>query len=230
MSDDGGLDLVGAGKLAKAIPAKAWVQLVDTACTTFKAALAPLTATTSGIGRLVEAKFDRLIDAEKILAAETMKRATEKMSNSKHTPSGTAKANIVIAVVESSANETEPILRELWANLLAQELVSGTVHPEIPKVLARLSSSDAQLLAQIAERGSDKSVILKRALKQFTASISILGLAVDLASLDDANSFAHEHLGNLHLIRRDQGVWGLTRTGEAFIEAVTDSWGSAHAV
>ena len=61
MSDETSLDITGVGKLAKAIPAKAWAQIVDTACTTFRQVVAPVTALTSGVGRLLDAKFDALL-------------------------------------------------------------------------------------------------------------------------------------------------------------------------
>ncbi|WP_238115046.1 hypothetical protein [Vibrio cincinnatiensis] len=51
MSEDG-LDIVGIGKLAKAIPEKSWNKVVATACETFEKCLAPITETTGGIGRL----------------------------------------------------------------------------------------------------------------------------------------------------------------------------------
>jgi len=89
MTENTGLNVVGVGKLAKAIPQKAWVQVVDTACKTFSDAIAPLTALTSGIGRLIEAKFDCLVDAEKVLAAGTMAGAQEKVVKSKKKPIGT---------------------------------------------------------------------------------------------------------------------------------------------
>lgn len=224
MSDDSGLDLVGAGKLAKAIPAKAWTQIVDTACTTFNSALAPLTATTSGIGRLITAKFDRLVDAEKVLTAQTLARATEKVTKSKKTPNGKAKASIVIASIESSASETDGVLRELWANLLAQEIVTGSVHPEFPRILSRLSSSDAKLLSQIAEREGSKSLDFTRAIKRLNASISIFGASISLLQSDEDSSFMHEHLASLNLTKRRDGIWTLTSTGKAFIQSVTDSW------
>jgi hypothetical protein len=228
MTEETGLDVVGIGKLAKAIPQKAWVQVVDTACKTFREAIAPFTALTSGTGRLIEAKFDRLVDTEKVLAAEAMSKAQEKIAQSKKKPSGSAKAKIIIAAIEATATETDMVARELWSNLLAQEIVNGNVHPEFPKILGRLSASDAQLLAQIAERQKDKSAQLKIAIKAFSASISyILRIAavelIQPVQPDEKGSFAHEHLANLNLIRRREGVWGLTLTGKAFIQSVSDS-------
>src|SRR5688572_31136443 len=48
MSEDQSLDIVGVGRLAKAIPQAAWRRVVDTACDTFEKAVAPITETTSG--------------------------------------------------------------------------------------------------------------------------------------------------------------------------------------
>jgi len=114
--------------------------------------------------------------------------------------------------------------------LLAQEIVAGKVHPEFPKILSRLSAHDAQILAQIAEREKDKSVALKRAVKRFSASLSILGFGVGLMASDEQGSFTHEHLANLNLIRRRDGIWALTLTGKAFIQSVSDAWDDERAV
>src|SRR5205814_7547549 len=92
IAEDNSLDSVGVGKLAKAIPQKAWLAVVETACETFRSCIAPITKTTSGIGRLIDAKFDRLVDAEKILAADVMSRATEKAHAAKHTKPETTPA------------------------------------------------------------------------------------------------------------------------------------------
>lgn len=230
MSEETGLDIVGVGKLAKAIPQKAWVQLVDTACKTFREVIAPLTALTSGTGRLIEAKFDRLVDAEKVLAADAMAKAQEKITQSKKKPTGKAKASVVIAAIEATGTETDVVARELWSNLLAQEIITGDVHPEFPRILSRLGAGDAKLLAEIAEQEQDKSAQLKIALRRFSANISGIGISLDLLRQDEESSFTHEHLASLNLVRRKDGVWNLTLTGKAFIQSVSDSWNDTQAV
>lgn len=219
MADDSGLDVTGVGKLAKAIPQKAWIQLVDTACITFREAIAPLTAISSGFGRLITAKFDRLVDAEKVLAAENVAKAQDKATRSKRAPSGTPKANIIIAAIEASGIQTDLLLRELWANLLPQELVTANIHPEFPHILSRLNAPDAQLLAQVADREHAKSEELKKIITKFSAGI--LGFSITVLGSERA-SFNHEHLHHLNLIEKDEGLWRLTYTGRAFIQAVIE--------
>jgi len=91
-------------------------------------------------------------------------------------------------------------------------------------MLQRLSSSDAHVLSQIAEQEKDKSVAFKKALKRFAVSFSMAGVAIELIHPDEKGSFIHEHLSHLHLVRKSDGMWSLTLTGKAFIQAVSDSW------
>jgi adenine C2-methylase RlmN of 23S rRNA A2503 and tRNA A37 len=39
--------------------------------------MAPITVTTSGFGRLIQARFDRMIDAQKVLAAVSLWHAAD---------------------------------------------------------------------------------------------------------------------------------------------------------
>lgn len=222
MSDDQSIDLAGAGKVAEAIPDTAWVQLVDTACTTFRDVLAPLTSLSSGVGRLIESKFDRLVDAEKVLAAEMLNSADKKSKKRKKSYHSRRpfNANLMIDAIEKSATETDPVIRELWSNLLAEEISEGEAHPEFARILGRLSGQDAQILAEIAEQVTDKSVAFKKAANSFMASIGMFGISLEIRQ---NGSFNHEHLKSLGLIERQSGAWELTLIGEAFIHAVSDT-------
>ena len=54
-------------QLAKAIPEAGWLQIIDTACKTFTDILAPITATSAGVGALIQAKFDSMTDVQRYM-------------------------------------------------------------------------------------------------------------------------------------------------------------------
>lgn len=221
MAEENSLDLIGVGKLAKAIPAKSWSQIVDTACLTFREVFAPITSTTSGLGRLIDAKFDRLVDAEKVLVAKAMANAAKKAGGKKRTHNRLPKASILIGSIERTAIETDGVLRELWSNLIAQELIDGSVHPEFLSILSRLSAADAHVLAKIAENEKDPNFKTKKIAARF--KVSLVGIVISGADIfREETTFSTEHLSNLGLIGSENGIWSLTLTGKAFISAVSD--------
>jgi hypothetical protein len=217
---DSSVDLIGAGKLAKAIPPKAWEKLVTTACDTFTRVLAPITQTTSGLGRLIQAWFDRLVDAQKVLAAETLSTASSRASSVKRQKARQPSGSIMIAALTAASTETNETLRDLWSNLLAQEISGGEVHPEFVDILKRISVSDAKVLAKIARQGN--RTLSRVAMHAFRKTLIRTLVAIDLGEFSEGASFSHEHLARLNLIERRDGLWNLTLTGRAFIEAVSD--------
>jgi hypothetical protein len=133
---DTSFDLVGVGRAMKAIPATAWQRLVDTACDTFESLIAPVTESAAGVGRLVQAKFDKLVDVEKVLAAEAVATASKK-AKATGRKTQAPRAQILLQVIEHASQEADIGVRELWSNLLAHEMLSNGVHPEIGRVLGR---------------------------------------------------------------------------------------------
>ena len=225
----GELDIVGAGKLAEAIPAESWNQVVNTACDTFKSLLAPLTSVTSGTGRLISARFDRLVDGEKLLATQMLESASKKASDSTSKSDKAPRTSMIIKVIEASSTETDETLQELWSNLLANELVDNSIHPEFIQILSRLSSTDAYRLIELAQRSDPP--------KKVTLSFKIFGFEINLRDIvEEPTDFTNIHLSNLGLIERptveviENGIikyrsevyWSLTIVGEAFISAVTN--------
>ena len=220
MSDeDKSLDLTGIGKLAKAIPASSWNKLVKTACDTFTQFLSPITSATTGLGRLIQAKFDGMVDVQKVLAADAVKKATEKVTNTGKKPKGNPKSLIMIRAIENASNETDPNLREIWSNLMANEIIDNQVHPEFPKLLERLSSNDAVTLAEIADESKKDSV--KKATRSIVYGLQIMGISFS-ALVEEATDFSREYLQNLSLIKKTSGQWRLTFFGEEFLKAVAD--------
>ena len=230
MTEDKSIDIVGVGKLAEAIPDESWNQIVDTACNTFEKLLAPITSVTGGVGRLINAKFERLVDAEKLLATQLLERASNKASNRVSESSGTPRASIIIKVIESSSTETDETLQELWSNLLANELVNNSIHPEFIQILSRLSSTDAYRLVELAERSKPPQKV--------ALSFKVFGFEINLKdTLEEPTDFTNAHLSRLGLVERPliktqdnkgnitckQAVyWNLTLIGEEFVSAVTN--------
>ena len=217
--DDKSLDLTGMGKLAKAIPASSWNRLVKTACDTFSSLLSPITAATTGLGRLIQAKFDGMVDAQKVLAADSVRRAKEKVENTGRRPKGNPKSIILIKAIENASNETEDNLRDIWANLIANEILDNKVHPEFPRTLERLSSNDAVTLTEIAEESRKDSV--KKATRSVIHGLQIMGVSFS-ALVEEDSDFSREHLKNLNIITKSSGQWRLTLFGEEFLKAVAD--------
>src|SRR6266850_8567238 len=75
-ADSEGLDVAGFGKIAKAIPAKVYQRSAEVVLTTFQDLIAPITETTSGLGRYIRQKFDAMVEVEKALATYTLEEAT----------------------------------------------------------------------------------------------------------------------------------------------------------
>lgn len=214
-----GFDLTGVGKAMQAIPPSAWQRMVDTACTTVEKTLAPITETAHGIGRLIKAKFDGLVDIQQVLAAESIASAKKKAENSGRELKN-PRPQILLQVIEQAANETDGGIRELWSNLLAQEMITQNVHPEITRVLSRISSEDAQLLVNITEEKPSKiSQLFADAVR---AALGSMAFGISVSFKSEQSTFNHAHLRNLGLISKQDGRWGLTVLGEGFIQAVTD--------
>ena len=202
-------------KLAKTVSEEAWTQLAKTACETFEKLIYPLTATTEGIGRLIEIRFNALQDEQKIIAAKCFQEVSEKIENSKNRQNAgvVIKPVIVYESLDNTDNQTDETIRSLWANLLANEFIDGNVHPEIAKLLTRITSKDALLLLEISKNDSEPLPI--KVLKAMASSYT-LGL------LNKGKTFNHVHLENLGLIHDLEKNWYLTTAGREFLRCVSD--------
>jgi hypothetical protein len=220
-----GSDLTGVGKVAKSIPDKAWNKLVATACETFEKIIYPITATTSGMGGLIKAKFDQLINEEKVLVAEVFKVAEVKAKGSKKEKKKEANPHILITVINQSAIPTDNNIRELWGNLLAREISQGGVHPEIANILTRINSDDAIRLIEITElpnviekneRNSEWGISFQLFKEAF------MNVSTMKAYIPREDTFSEKLLENLNLIKKRGDGWILTPIGREFIKSVSD--------
>lgn len=212
------MDEKTVAELAKSIPDSAWNRMVKSACDAFDKSLAPLTELTSGIGRLIKAKFDNLLDEEKVLVGETFVKAEQKITDSGKEMKGNHNLNIVLQVVQESCKQTDEKLRDLWANLLANELTDGGVHPEIVSILKRISSEDARVLLKVSE--NTPKMINQKLMETF--SQAFLGVANNRVLFGyKKDSFSEKLLEQLGLIKKDTNVWKLTEIGIGFIDIVS---------
>src|SRR5579883_2762302 len=145
------IDLVGLGKVAKAIPPEVYKQTTKTALKTFESVVAPLTQFTDGFGRLIRQKFDNWLETQKAIGAYTLEqavnRAKAQMQGEPLKPPAHPKS--FLRALEESSLETDSLLHEMWVNLLASQLVERNNHPHFVGILSELGPEEARLLAAL---------------------------------------------------------------------------------
>lgn len=200
-------------QIAKAVPKEAWAQLSKTACETFEKIIFPVTATTEGVGRLIQNKFDQLSIEQKIIAAKCLQEADQKVKSKDQKKNVVIKPLVVYEAIENVDQQTDETIRTLWSNLLANEFTEGRVHPEIAKLLSKLTTEDALLLVEIAKKDevSAPSLVLK-----------MLASKVTLGLMHEKKTFNHIHLENLGLIQDLENIWCLTTAGRELLSCVSD--------
>jgi hypothetical protein len=153
-NEDKSIDIVGFGKIAKAIPPKVYEQTTKTLLTTFQQLTAPITETTGGLGRYLKQKFDNMVDAEKAIATYTVEkalaRAKSKLDAEHKSLLPPPSTKTFVRSIEEAAKETDPLLHEMWANLIASQLSSGTCHPHFVEILSHFTPEEAKLLISLS--------------------------------------------------------------------------------
>jgi len=148
-----GLDLAGFGKLAKSIPKEVYYKTAETLLSTFEKLTAPITETTSGLGRYLRQKFDNFVEVEKALATFTIEKAILKAQTKAVTLNCCIHAPLhpksFIKAIEEASKETDPLLHEMWANLIVSQITEINCHPHFVEVLPHLSPSEARMLASL---------------------------------------------------------------------------------
>ncbi len=220
---DQSLDLTGLGKALDALPDDAKQRPIHLICETIEKLIRPATATTDGIGRWIESKFDSLIEpqqraAQAVLVDAVKKTAAAQESGSKE--NGSPKPRVVVEAIEGASLEGDPVLQQLWSNLLAQELRAGDIHPEMVNTLTKLAPADAHALIELAKGDDGFLSALARAISG--VSITTFPIALSWPKPSAPWSFSHQHLRELGLISDTEGSWRLTKKGEAMLHAVSD--------
>ena len=145
-----GLDLLGIGKLVKSIPPEVYTRSTKTALAMLEQLASPVTETTAGLGRYVKQKFDNMVDVEKARGSyaveEAIRRAREKSQITGQIMQSPASPKTFVKAIEEASKESDPMLHEMWANLIASQLVEETCHPHFVEILSHFSPAEAKLL------------------------------------------------------------------------------------
>jgi len=198
-------------EIVKALPKESINEITKVACDTFRDVVYPITATTRGLGLLIEDKFNSLSDAQKILASEAIRKTAEKASqhggvnSSEH-----MKPEVFYVALDNIDSHVDQVQSEVWTNVMAREVQTGNIHPEIVKTLSRLASRDVLLLNDIAFN-QDKDGF-SRFLAHFTKD--------DAAFSPVRKSFNHFFLEELGLIVKNENKWNTTYKGVELLKSV----------
>lgn len=226
--DDKSIDLFGLGKLAKAIPEYVYTKTTDTPLKTFEIIIAPITETTSGLGRYIKQKFDNMVEIERSLLEYSLEKTKNKLERKGLKPNSSPSPRSIVRIIEELSKETDYLLNEMWTNLLCTEITSGKSHPFFINALSSLSKGEAILLQNLKsfdEVGEFKKniLMLPRSIRYYIIEDQgaqaewnmpcALLLEYGLASTVVPKS--HQSGDNTALLYR-------TELGDAFLKAVTE--------
>jgi len=172
----------------------------------------PITATTVGVGKLIEQKFSTLNDVQKLIAEQTLREAAEKILKAKNSDfkNVVVKPQVIYTVLENTDSQSDDFIRSLWVNVTARELSEGSVHPEIVRLFSKLTAPDLIVLGELHSQGSSFTKLLFKAL----SSTYTLGVS------RDPKSFHHVYLADLGLIDEISGKWFITTKGKELMRCI----------
>jgi len=196
-------------EVLKEIPKEVWGATIDIV----GKLIFPITATTVGVGKLIEQKFSTLNDVQKIIAEQTLREATEKVREIKNQDftNVVVKPQVIYLVLDNADNQTDDFTRSLWSNVAAREFSEGSVHPEIARLFSKLTAPDLVVLSEIHSKSSSITKLIFKAL----ASAYTLGIS------RDPKSFHHVYLTDLGLIDEVSGKWFVTTKGKELLRCIS---------
>jgi hypothetical protein len=194
----------------KEVPKEVWGASVEV----INKLIYPITATTVGIGKLIEQKFSTLNEVQKLIAEQTLREATDKITkvNNNDFTNVVVKPQVIYTVLDNSDSQSDDFIRSLWANVTARELSEGSVHPEIVRLFAKLTAPDLMVLTDLyAENVTITKMLFKALSSTYTLGIS-----------RDPKSFHHVYLSDLGLIDEVSGKWFITTKGKELMRCISD--------
>ena len=194
----------------KDVPKEVWGATVEVV----NKLIYPITATTVGVGKLIELKFSTLNELQKIIAEQTLREATEKVSKIKNPDFSNVvvKPQVIYTVLENADSQSDEFVRSLWANVTARELSEGSVHPEIVRLFSKITAPDLMVLSELHAASSSITTLIFKAL----SSAYTLGIS------RDPKSFHHVYLSDLGLIVDISGKWFITTKGKELMRCISE--------
>jgi len=194
----------------KEVPKEVWSASVEV----INKLIYPITATTVGVGKLIEQKFSTLNEVQKLIAEQTLREATDKISkaNNNNFTNVVVKPQIIYTVLDNSDSQSDDFIRSLWANVTARELSEGSVHPEIVRLFTKLTAPDLMILTKLYS----ENVTITKMLFKALSSTYTLGIYRDL------KSFHHVYLSDLGLIDEVSGKWFITIKGKELMRCISE--------
>ena len=151
-----GIDLVGLGKIAEAIPDEVYIDATKFTTEKIDQTLSPIFEVTSGLGRLIKQKFDNMVMIEKNLAIYSLQKAITKAINKSNTKGikliKPVHEKSFLRTLDETARETEPLLHAMWQNLISDQLTNPSFHPNFVNILSCISPEEAKILVTIKRR------------------------------------------------------------------------------
>jgi hypothetical protein len=94
-----------------------------------------------------------MVDVEKARGSyaveEAIRRAREKSQITGQIMRSPASPKTFVKAIEEASKESDPLLYEMWSNLLASQLVEETCHPHFVEILSHFSPAEARLLISL---------------------------------------------------------------------------------
>ena len=184
----------------------------------------PATELAGGVGKTIKIFFDLLLPGEIELFEDVVIRVLKNLhEKGQLSISPNTNAKTVIHSFEEVKYETNEYLRELWSNLISQELLEGEISPIYVEILGKMTRGDAETLKTIYD-GFDSEEEKENLRKQafLYKSLRYSGKSLDHQAIElfEKQTSEEEHLEELGLIWPSGRRWFITPLGLKLLETI----------
>ena len=172
-----------------------------------------------------------MVEVERAIATYTMEKAIAR-AKTRAAEIGKPLAPPVhpksfVKCIEEASKETDPLMHEMWTNLLASQLVEGKSHPHFVEILPHFNPAEAKLLVSLLPRsavGENAGGYLLFSYDAFTSWMPKNGGTLNpwtISCVMLCEFHFADLLGPKGNANQDAGILYRTETGAAFLSAVT---------